>query len=325
MRYRIRWAIVVALLLLALPSLALAQEGSLQITDPGGRLDATLIRSAAAPLLQRGVDVAVYIVDTGGEADLDDRLRNDGLLNDDGLYWNNMIAIYVAFEPEPFSVITYGDSWLSALERNDNVEIIRQNQLNPGLGSANYTQGFADALATIEQVIVDPAIYDEPVSPWPFVGVGGVAAVGGGAYAYNRRRRTQQARAKVEQELQTARERVSTLITDLGMRFRAIDEKAKFDRVSYAAEDVTRLKQMQTQASQGFIQVQERFKTVAEQLERHAQPNNEQLAQATAGYDEARTQAEQVHEQVQAIDALRTKLTEEANQAREAIDRAKKA
>lgn len=327
MRYLIRWAAVTGLLLLlALPSLVQAQ-GSLIIVDPDGRLDEAAVRAAAQPLLSRGAMLAIYIVDNNGVYDFDDRLIADGLESRDGAFRTNGLAIYYELG-ERWSEFAFGTQWNAALGVNDNHDAIRRTVLDPSLDVGEYTTAVVNTLAAFEAAAANPPRPGGVTVNdffWPaLVGGGAAAATGGGVYAYRRRRQTLEARAKAEQGLQEARERVSTMITDLGMRFRTLEEKAQFDQVSYAADAVVQLTQMQSQARQAFMQVQDRFKTTAEQLNRHEKPSNEQLEQATASYNEVRTQAEQVQEHVRAVEQLRTKLDQEAQAAREAIERAKK-
>jgi hypothetical protein len=94
MRIALRWWIGVVLTLIFLtPVLA---QGRLVIFDPNGRLNQTDVRAAADPLLRRGAQVAVYVVDSGGEADFERRLIADGLARSDGAVRSTLIAIYVA-------------------------------------------------------------------------------------------------------------------------------------------------------------------------------------------------------------------------------------
>ncbi|PDW04249.1 chromosome partitioning protein ParA [Candidatus Viridilinea mediisalina] len=326
MRYLIRWAAVAGLLLLlALPSLVQAQ-GSLFIDDPDGRLDEAAVRAAAQPLLARGAMLAIYIVDNDGVYDFDDRLVAAGLQSPDGAFRSNGLAIYYELG-DRWSEFAFGTQWNPALAVNDNHEAIRQTVLDPKLDVGDFTAAVVNTLGAFEAAAANPPRPGGVTVNdffWPALVGGGVAATGGGVYAYRRRRQTLEVRARLEEQLKDAREQASALITNLGMRFRAQEEKAKFDRVSYAAGDVDRLRVMQTQVSQAFIQVQDRFKTTAEELNRREQPTNEQLEQATAGYQGVQTQAEQVQEQMRAIEELRAKLDIEAQAAREAIERAKK-
>ncbi len=130
MRIALRWWIGVVLTLVFLtPVLA---QGRLVIVDPDGRLNQTDVRAAADPLLRRGAQVAVYVVDSGGEADFERRLIADGLARSDGAVRSTLIAIYVAVN-DRYSAIWFGDEWSDALAVNDNYKLIRTDKLNPGL------------------------------------------------------------------------------------------------------------------------------------------------------------------------------------------------
>lgn len=325
MRQLIRLAAALSLmLLLAVPVLA---QGQLIVRDPGGRLDRNAVERAARPLLDRGAAVAVYVVDNGGPDDFTERLVDDGLVRSDGLMRTNAIAIYVALN-QRYSEIGYGDDWNAALEVNDNAEYIRATALNPGLSAGDFTRGVTTALGAIEESIKNPP---QPggginIDPTPIVvGVGGLAALGAGGYALARRRRAAKARNTAQQRLKDAREEAGALITALGQRFNAATEKAKFDRVSYPPAEVERLSQLQRAASDRFAAVQLRFKETAEQLERREKPTNEQLLQAAAAYEAIAAEARDVGEALAVVEQLRIELDAEVRQAREEVDRAKKA
>lgn len=324
MRHVVRLAAAVALLLLlVVPALA---QGQVLIRDPGGRLDRGAVERAARPLLNRGADVAVYIVDRGGPDDFTERLVDDGLARADGAFRSGTIAIYVAVD-DRYSEIRYGDRWSDALSVNNNAELIRQGDLNPGLSDGDFTRGVTTALGAIEAAIVNPPVPGGGINidPTPIVvGLGGLAALGAGGYALARQRRTAKARAAAQQRLKDAREGAGAAIAGLGQRFNAAAEKAKFDRVSYAPADVERLGKLQGSASARFAEVQGRFKDIAEQLERRAKPTNEQLLQAATAYDAVTSEAQAVGEDLAVVERLRVELDEQARQARAEVDRAKK-
>lgn len=324
MRYWLR-LIVAAFLLLLLSTPAFAQ-GQLIISDPAGLLDESAIERAADPLVDRGAQVAVYLVQSGGEQDFRDRLIEDGLLRNDGLARTNLIALYVALD-ERYSDIRYGDDWAFALGVNDNFDFIRTTELNPGLSAGDFTGAMTAALTAIEAAIVAPPEpgggIDVDTAP---IAIGGVslAAAAAAGYAVTRRNRARKARQALERRLHDAREGVGVLIADLGQRFRNAEEKAQFDRVSYAAEDVGRLTALQREALAAFQDVQTRFDDIGEQLDRHAKPTDDQIKQAEAGYLALREPAEAVSERLKAIEQLRRDLDAQASAAREEIDRAKK-
>lgn len=326
-------AVLAWLLLMASPAFA---QGRLVIFDPEGYLDRSAIEEAARPLLDRGAEVAVYMVQSGGDADFVDRLISDGLARDDVTARSNMVALYVALD-DRFSSIRYGDGWNAALSTNDNVDQIRENDFNPGLADGDFTGAYVSALEAIDDAIANPpqpgggtvinvdpeGVRDNILFP---VAAGGAAIAAGtvGAVAYSRRRKTRAAFAEAEAKLKEARENAATMITDLGQRFRTAEEKAQFDKVSYPPADVERLSKAQRTAQAAFVEVQGAFKAAAEALERYERPTIPQIDQATAAYGGVLTQAQGVDEQLKAVEAARAELDALARQATEEIERAKK-
>lgn len=324
MRHTLRLIAALALLLLfAAPAFA---QSALIITDPGRRLDRAAVERAAQPLIDRGAEVAVYLVQSGGDQDFIERLIDDGLARPDGAARSRMIAIYVALD-QRFSAIRYGDGWYDALGVNNNYENIRSGDLGPGLADGDFTGAFVAALGAVEQAIVSPPSPDGTLNvdttPIAAGGLALAAAAAGGAVVISRRRAAK-TRAEALQRLQTAREDAATLITDLGRRFRDAAEKAQYDKISYAPADVAQLARGQEDATQGFVKLQTSFDDIGEQLERFARPTLEQYAQATAGYAQARAQGEQVSAQLAQVERRREELDALARQAPEEIARAKK-
>ncbi|GAB4443337.1 MAG: hypothetical protein OHK0015_43150 [Chloroflexi bacterium OHK40] len=326
MRSLLRLAVAaVFLLLLAAPALA---QGRLIIEDPGGRLDEAAIQRAARPLIDRGATVAVYVVDSGGANDFTERMIDSGIARDDGALLSTVVAIYVAIE-DRYSEIAYGDEWSDALSVNNNAEVIRQGDLNPGLSDGDFTRGVTEALTAIDAAIEQPPTPGGGTTinfdPTPIVAGGlGLAAVAGGAALFTRRRRAAQARASAQQRLKEAREGAGAVIADLGRRFNDAREKARYDQVSYTAADAARVGQLQQQAATRFAEVQARFDDAGEQLNRYEKPSNEQLAAAAAAYDQVKLEAQEVSAALRAVEELRARLDEQARQAREELDRAKK-
>ncbi|NTW03727.1 MAG: hypothetical protein HGA19_21045 [Oscillochloris sp.] len=325
-RYVLRLAAVaVLLLLLAVPTFA---QGRLLITDPDNYLNQDSLEQAAQPLLNRGAEVAIYLVPSGDEDDFTDRLTEDGFLSN-GIQRTKMIAIYVALGGSGgnHSSIRFGDGWNEALSVNDNYELIRQQDLNPGLSQGDYTLAFTSVLGGIEEAIVSPPSPNGSVNvntaPLAAGGLAVAAAVAGGAL-YVRRRRAAKTKAEAERQLKEAREGVAALITDLGQRFSNAQEKAQFDKVSYAPADIERLRATQAAAQARFVKVQTDFDDVGEQLERYAKPELAQLNASTAAYDQVRAEAEAVVNDLAAVEQLRKQLDDLARQAPEDISRAKK-
>jgi hypothetical protein len=324
-RYLLRLAAAAALLLLlAAPALA---QGRLIITDPGGRLNRDALQRAAQPLIDRGAEVAIYLVQSGRDSDFVSRLSADGLVSGSQAR-TRMVAIYVSID-DRFSAIRYGDAWNAALDVSigdtKNYERIRTQVLNPSLSDKNFTDAFGTTLAAVNKAIANPPSPNAPIDTTP-IAAGGLAvatAVAGGAL-YASRRRAAKIRADGERRLKDAREGAATLIADLGQRFRNAEEKAQYDQVSYAAPDVERLRAAQGAAQARFVKVQTSFDDVGERLDRDAKPDLARLAAAATAYDEVRAGAEAVSADIAAVDQIRAELDELARTAPEEIARAKK-
>jgi hypothetical protein len=330
-RYLVRLLAAAALLLLlAAPALA---QGQFILEDPGGNLDASAVRAAARPLINNGATVAVYFVDgpygsfdAAGD-DFVERMIDSGIARGDGALLSNVIAIYVSLG-DRYSEIVYGDQWSDALRVNDNADLIRNDQLNPGLSDGDFTGGVVDGLTAINAAIENPPVPGGGVNvdlmPIAYT-LGGLAAAGGGVALLTRRRRAAKLRADAQGRLKAARESAGAVIADLGRRFNEAREKAKFDKVSYAPADVGRVTQLQQAAEARFVTVQGQFKEIGEGLERYEKPTNEQLNAAAAGFDQVTADAQGVSTELKAVEDLRLKLDAQAREAREEIDRAKKA
>ncbi|MDW8111696.1 MAG: hypothetical protein RMJ96_08860, partial [Candidatus Bipolaricaulota bacterium] len=137
--------------------------------------------------------------------------------------------------------------WNAALRTNNNAETIRQNQLNPRLASGNATRGVVDALTAIERSIASPPVpaggTTININPVPIVA--GVIflvllAVAGPTLwsGFQRRRAAAKALEAARAATEEARRLASSAIVDLSQALRSAQEKAKFDRVSYAEADV---------------------------------------------------------------------------------------
>jgi hypothetical protein len=226
-----------------------------------------------------------------------------------------------------YSSILFGDGWQAALGVNDNYQLIRKQSLGPGLSDGKYTLGFTTALGVIEGAIVSPPSPNGSINvdtvPLAAGGLATVTAIAGGAL-YASRRRAAKLKAEAERQFKQAREDAATVIADLGQRFRNADEKAQYDRVSYAQPDVDRLSEAQAAAKDRFVTVQTRFDDVGEQLERDAKPQIAQLNASAAAYSHVREEALSVSENLAAVEKIRADLDDLARQAPGEIARAKK-
>jgi hypothetical protein len=324
-------AVLGLLLLLARPAFA---QGSFIFTDEYGVLDEQAIRRAAQPLIDRGSRVAIYFVRNGDDADFRARMSEDGLLNGN-LMRTEALGVYVAFE-DRYSGILFGEQFNEALATNENFDVIRRNQLNPGLAEASntgdltaVTDAFVATLRTVNEAVLNPPVAGGGnifnFNFWPVISfVATVLGLGVFWTAFSRRRKAANTLAAARRRMEEAREQAGTIITDLGQRFRNAEEKAKFDKVSYPAAEVEQITRAQAAARQQFVGVQTEFDDVGEQLARHAKPTEEQYDAAAQGYQQVRADAEKASTSLRAVEATRSELDQLARQAPGEVDRAKK-
>lgn len=148
-------ALVLIIFLLTGCAFQASSPGQLIINDETERLSRGRVAEAAAPLLQRGATVAIFIVERGdnnGE-DLTDRLARAGLKGH--LYDRivpHAIAIYVSYEPR-YSELRAGKTWSEALSQNA-LHDIRTDALNPALRNGDVTTGVVETLKRSESQIV---------------------------------------------------------------------------------------------------------------------------------------------------------------------------
>lgn len=317
------------LAMLVVPTLA---QSNPTIVDETGNLDVAAVQRAAQPLVARGARVGVFLVQRGGESDALRRYQRAGLASGNAINADT-IAIYVSFDPR-YSEIAHGDRWNAALSTNDNVETIRQNQLNPGLASGNATRGVVDALTAIERSIVTPPTpaggTTVNINPVPIVA--GVIflvllAVAGPMLwsGFQKRRAAAKALEAARTAMEEARRLASSAIVDLSQALRTAQEKARFDRVSYAEPDVRQLAAMQSEVEQQFARVQERFAETEKSLVLRKTPVQADYEAATQQYRQMAQEANAVRERLSQVEARRAELDRIAQAAPGEVDKAKKA
>ncbi|MDW8148351.1 MAG: hypothetical protein RMJ48_18890 [Roseiflexaceae bacterium] len=113
---RVILALIATLLLTGCAAQA-SSPGSLIIIDETERLNQARVAQAAAPLLQRGATVAIFIVKRGDNngQDMTIHLANAGLRGYDRIV-PNALAIYVSYEPR-YSELRAGSNWSNALSQ----------------------------------------------------------------------------------------------------------------------------------------------------------------------------------------------------------------
>lgn len=337
------WPRLGALLLLALAFTlarpALAQTNGVTIVDETGELDQEMVTEAAQALVARGARVGVFLIDSGGEDDALRRFQRADLAVSNAIE-PDAILIYVSFDPR-YSEISYGDRWNEALLTNNNAETIRLNQLNPGLASGNLTRGVVNALTAIDRSIATPpvpsggtTIVNEGntvnVDFVPLVlGVLGVVlllVVGPIAWrGYQKRRGIAQALQAARTAAEEGRRAASAAITDMSQALRAAQEKAQFDRVSYADAEVRRLAELQGDVEQRFVGAQEQLAAAGEKLALRKEPTQAEYEAVTQSYGQIVRDISGARDILAKAEARRAELDKLAQMAPGEVDNAKKA
>jgi TPM domain len=321
------------LLLLLLAAPALAQSGRLIYHDDAGRLDRSKVQSAARSLTDRGAQVAIYTVASNGGPD--DFLRR---LEQDGLYKNGsanpaLIAIYVSFSPR-YSEIRGGDNWNAALKTNNNIDAIRNNELNPGLAAGDATAGFVNALKAVDQSVASPpragggTTVNVNFVPIVLGVIFLVLLLVGGPIVWrsiSRRRTAAQALQGALQAAEQARRQAGAAIADLGQALRDAREKAQYDAISYTEADVAQITQWQGAAEQQFTHAQEQFDKAEEALASKREPAQADYQAVAAQYGQVTQLVDAAREPLERAAARRLELDKVNAQAPGEVDRAKKA
>ncbi|HEX9370997.1 MAG TPA: chromosome partitioning protein ParA, partial [Roseiflexaceae bacterium] len=325
--------LLVMLLLLAAP--ALGQSGSLIYHDDAGRLDRSQIQSAAAQLVNRGAKVAIYTTTGGGPDDFLRRLEQDGLASG-GSVDPYLVAIYVSTNPN-YSEIRGGDNWNAALKTNNNIDAIRNNELNAGLRSGDFTAGFVNALTAIDRAIASP----------PRPGGGTEVNVGSGTFvpivlgviflvlllvvgpivwrSLGKRRAAAQAFEQARQAAEDARRQAGAAIADMGQALKSAQEKAPYDAISYAPADAAQIGQLQGAAEAQFVKAQEAFDQAGEALAAKREPAQADYQASAQAYQSVTQLVAAAREPLEQAEARRAELDKINAAAPGEVDRAKKA
>jgi hypothetical protein len=147
---------LIALLLLTGCTTRAASPGRLFVSDETERLRKLEVAKAAGPLVQRGAEVVVIIVERGDNSG-DDLTRRLATISPQGHSSHHRIvpdaiAIYVSYEPR-YSELRAGKNWSDALT-NDVLTDIRTKTLNPALRKDNVTNGVVETLRHFESALV---------------------------------------------------------------------------------------------------------------------------------------------------------------------------
>lgn len=247
-----------------------AQSGTVSILDPDNLLGsgASSVDEAAQRLAASGADVIV--IAGGASAGSDDsgaRQFANQLMVDNGLAPSidqlqpNQILFYVATNAQ-ITGILFGSRWKATL---DPVwQQVRVEQMDPRFSRGDIAGGFVGGIDAIQTTISPP-----PPNRTPLYLLGGVlliAAIGFATFPLIRRRReAATAVADANRRLEQARREAGAALADLGQLVQSAEDKAQFDRVSYATADIERLDELQSRGVGLFRDAQTTFKEAEEQ------------------------------------------------------------
>ncbi len=152
----------------------------LVVRDERNAVDIALVERAAAPILARGADVAVFVADKGDDTgrDLTDRLNAEalGLASNAGIA-PSAIAIYVSYAPR-YSELRAGSRWSEFLP-SVTLRAIRDRTLNAALrrNDGDTADGIVATLDAFDAAIASGQDANRMVGRLAMIGVG--ALVGG--------------------------------------------------------------------------------------------------------------------------------------------------
>jgi uncharacterized membrane protein YgcG len=149
---RLLFALICIVLLAAC---GMPARGELLLVDPARRLNTEEVAAAASSLLERGVFVAIFVVEAGDESDFAQRLAAADLLKDEQIAAEG-IAIYVSSTPR-FSALRVGSRFSERLT-SAQLDVIRAELLNPNLRADAFTAGVVGALTQIAAELAEPPV-----------------------------------------------------------------------------------------------------------------------------------------------------------------------
>jgi len=152
-----------------------SSPGRLVVSDQTGALDQARIAGAAAPLLQRGAVVAVFLAERGDDRgdDFTRRLAGESLQRN-GQIISDGLALYVSFDPR-YSELRAGNRWSGTLP-DAKLRTIRTETLNPALQAGMPSDGIAATLERMEAELSVPGWQRLP-SSWGWWLLAGMLAL----------------------------------------------------------------------------------------------------------------------------------------------------
>jgi uncharacterized membrane protein YgcG len=339
-------AVLGLMLLLVSPTFA---QGRFEFEDTTGNVDRQAVQEAAQPLLNRGAQVYVVVSDRSGivanssDPEQLNQARNFAARRVVALGGGTSLApnaiVYVVALDARNAFIFYGANWTNNL--GPNVRSIVNDSMIPQLRTGDVTAGLVNGLQATNNVAARSSSSGTPASSPPttsndtdVLGTFGVlaatAAVGGAGYfgwrTISRRRALSAALDKAKQGYETARKEAGAAIADFSQQLRNSQEKGEFDRVSYAQSDVVQLAELQKNAEQQFLQVQQQFKATEDGFIAKPTPTEADYQQAAAAHATLPNQLtpalqilQKIQEQRAALDKIGAAAPGEVAKARQAL------
>ena len=332
------WTIV--LVTIVTPVLA---QGTITFRDEVGELDQDRVERAAQPLVDRGAQVGIYLLNSGTANDVIPILQQDGLADGEGIGFDT-IAIFVSLD-DRYSEIAYGSRWVDELEAGGRVDTIRDDQLNAGLQAGDFTAGFIDALEAVDQTIASPPPAGDtgtgggtgtgsataaPIGAGTLAWCAGILAflVGGPAvwFGLSKQRKAKQALATAQQRYENARREAGNAIADLAKVVNDARDKAAYDTFSYPEADVAQLTEWQQEADIQFVKAQKLFDQVGETLTAQSKPTETDYQKGVDTYaqviqlaNEVQTPLDKAQQRRAELDKLNAAAPGEVNRAKKAL------
>ena len=291
----------------ALP--VLAQSGRVLIDDPERLFgDRSAVRDAAQRLAAEGADVIVVAVQdagVGSEAGrdyLDSRLRRLGVADGLNRVGGNQIVFFVTPQPG-YDAIVLASRYRAKLDPV--LQQIRLEQMRPRFQRNDFSGGMVAGIDAVRTTL------NPPTSPVVWVAGGAVAAAAAGAAvapALRKRRAASEALAAARKRMEEARSAAGVAIADLGQRVEAAQEKAQYDRVSYAPADAERITERQRYGESLFARAQAAFDEAEEAHIALARPAAADYDRLAATYRDAERLATEAALPIEEAERIRAAL-----------------
>lgn len=126
------------------------QTNQFILHDETGQIDAQIVQDAAAPLIEEGTVIAVFVM-ADATTSFDALLKEHHLLVNNQLS-SNVIAVFIN-SSDNTTEIRYGAKWRRAVAENQ--QSIYEDRLAPGVMTGAYNAGIVNALNEIQYTLTE--------------------------------------------------------------------------------------------------------------------------------------------------------------------------